>query len=73
MKLRILLINPWMYDFAAVNLCSKPIGLLKVTSKNLVSAVKTLKKYGFAKNDIGVYLMYGLPGQDLDEVRVRYG
>ncbi len=30
MKLRILLINPWIYDFAAANLWSRPLGLLKV-------------------------------------------
>jgi len=30
MKLKVLLINPWIYDFAAVNLWSKPLGLLKV-------------------------------------------
>ena len=30
MKLRILLINPWIYDFAATNLWSSPLGLLKV-------------------------------------------
>ena len=30
MKLRILLINPWIYDFAAINLWSRPLGLLKV-------------------------------------------
>jgi len=30
MKLNILLINPWIYDFAAFNLWSKPLGLFKV-------------------------------------------
>ncbi len=30
MKLRILLVNPWIYDFAAANLWSRPLGLLKV-------------------------------------------
>ena len=30
MKLRILLINPWIYDFAATNLWSSPLGILKV-------------------------------------------
>ena len=30
MKLHILLINPWIYDFAAFNLWSRPLGLLKV-------------------------------------------
>jgi len=29
-KLRILLINPWIYDFAATNLWSSPLGILKV-------------------------------------------
>jgi radical SAM superfamily enzyme YgiQ (UPF0313 family) len=41
----------------------------KVTTDILVSAVKNLKKHGFTKNHIGVYLMYGLPGQELKEVR----
>ena len=30
MKIRILLINPWIYDFAAYNLWARPLGLLKV-------------------------------------------
>ena len=30
MKLKILPINPWIYDFAAYNLWSRPLGLLKV-------------------------------------------
>ncbi|MGE5239068.1 MAG: B12-binding domain-containing radical SAM protein [Chloroflexota bacterium] len=30
MKLRILLVNPWVYDFAAFNLWSRPLGLMKV-------------------------------------------
>ncbi len=41
----------------------------KVTSGDLVAAVTTLKEHGFTKNDIGVYLMYGLPGQGFEEVR----
>jgi radical SAM superfamily enzyme YgiQ (UPF0313 family) len=40
----------------------------KVTSQDLTHAVTTLRKNGFEKEDIGVYLMYGLPGQDLQEV-----
>jgi radical SAM superfamily enzyme YgiQ (UPF0313 family) len=40
----------------------------KVTCKDLAGAVGLLKKYGFTKKDIGVYLMYGLPGQTLVEV-----
>lgn len=30
MKLRILLVNPWIYDFAAYNLRARPLGLLLV-------------------------------------------
>ncbi len=30
MKLRILLINPWIYDFAAAHFWSMPLGLLSV-------------------------------------------
>jgi radical SAM superfamily enzyme YgiQ (UPF0313 family) len=40
----------------------------KVTSADLDRAVRTLRKQGFTKNDIGVYLMYGLPGQGFEEV-----
>jgi len=41
----------------------------KVNTELLKAAVKMLKKQGFTKRGIGVYLMYGLPGQGLDEVR----
>jgi radical SAM superfamily enzyme YgiQ (UPF0313 family) len=41
----------------------------KVTAESLRAAVKMLKKQGFTKRRMGVYLMYGLPGQGLDEVR----
>jgi len=41
----------------------------KVSSEDLERSVRSLKKYGFTKDDIGVYLMYGLPGQDFGEVR----
>ncbi|MGO9613854.1 MAG: B12-binding domain-containing radical SAM protein [Dissulfurispiraceae bacterium] len=30
MKLNVLLVNPWIYDFAAYNLWARPLGLLKV-------------------------------------------
>lgn len=30
MKLRILLVNPWIYDFAAYNMWARPLGLMKV-------------------------------------------
>ncbi|BCB96229.1 B12-binding domain-containing radical SAM protein [Dissulfurispira thermophila] len=41
----------------------------KVSNEDLKKAVKFLKQQGFTKQDIGVYLMYGLPGQELEEVR----
>ncbi len=41
----------------------------KVSNKELEKAVLYLKKHGFSKENIGVYLMYGLPGQDIKEVR----
>jgi radical SAM superfamily enzyme YgiQ (UPF0313 family) len=40
----------------------------KVTREILTSAIKCLQGHGFAKDKLGVYLMYGLPGQDLQEV-----
>lgn len=45
----------------------------KVRSEDLAYAVHKLKKAGFSKRDIGVYLMYGLPGQDLEEVKEGIG
>ncbi|MGE5278989.1 MAG: B12-binding domain-containing radical SAM protein [Acidobacteriota bacterium] len=40
----------------------------KVTPEDLEHAVQVLKRRGFAKAEIGVYLMYGFPGQGLGEV-----
>ncbi len=41
----------------------------KVTCEDLCRAVRHLKRHGFTKKEIGVYLMYGLPGQTLEEVK----
>jgi molybdenum cofactor biosynthesis enzyme MoaA len=41
----------------------------KVRREDLEYAVENLRARGFTKQEIGVYLMYGLPGQGLDEVR----
>ncbi len=41
----------------------------KVTCDDLIRAVDHLKRHGFTKKEIGVYLMYGLPGQTLAEVK----
>ncbi len=40
----------------------------KVNNEDLVRAVSNLKKAGFSKREIGVYLMYGLPSQRIEEV-----
>ena len=40
----------------------------KVTNSDLERAVILFKQCGFTKNELGVYLMYGLPGQDFSEV-----
>ncbi|MCK5242778.1 radical SAM protein [bacterium] len=40
----------------------------KITNKEFAAAVVNLKKTGFTKQEIGVYLMYGLPGQPIDEI-----
>lgn len=41
----------------------------KVNSEDIARAVRLLTKQGFSKKEVGVYLMYGLPGQELEEVR----
>ncbi len=41
----------------------------KVCNEDLERAVRALQEAGFVKSDIGVYIIYGLPGQQLDEVR----
>ena len=40
----------------------------KITSDVFRSTISNLKRQGFTKEQIGVYLMYGLPGQSFDEV-----
>jgi radical SAM superfamily enzyme YgiQ (UPF0313 family) len=46
----------------------------KVFNEELRSALSFLKRAGFTKKELGVYLMYGFPGQEFDEVRegVKY-
>jgi len=40
----------------------------KVSTGDIAQAIGVLQKHGFAKEQIGVYLLFGLPGQGLDEV-----
>ncbi len=41
----------------------------KVNNNDVERAVRLLKKKGFSKKEIGVYIMYGLPGQDIKELK----
>jgi len=41
----------------------------KVHTSDLVRSIRSLRKQGFTKEHIGVYLLYGLPGQGLSEVQ----
>ncbi|HWR59550.1 MAG TPA: B12-binding domain-containing radical SAM protein [Thermodesulfovibrionales bacterium] len=41
----------------------------KVNNDEMARAIRCLGKEGFTKKELGVYLMYGLPGQPLKEVR----
>jgi len=55
MQKKILLINPWIYDFAAYDLWSKPLGLLYIASflKQFnfeINFIDCLDKYGFGWN-----------------------
>jgi tRNA A37 methylthiotransferase MiaB len=45
----------------------------KVTNSDFARAVKLLKRAGFSKDQLGAYLLYGLPGQPLDEVEDAVG
>ena len=40
----------------------------KTTRAEFIQAVNCLKKAGFSKEEIGIYLLAGLPGQRADEV-----
>jgi radical SAM superfamily enzyme YgiQ (UPF0313 family) len=46
----------------------------KVTNREFEQAVRHLRKVGYEGSDIGVYLLAGLPGQKINEVRqsIRY-
>ncbi len=41
----------------------------KVTNNDLKMAIHYLKKAGFTKKEIGVYLMYGVPGHSVDKIK----
>lgn len=40
----------------------------KVCNEDIIRAISNLKEAGFSKKEIGVYLMYGLPGQTIEEI-----
>ena len=41
----------------------------KLTQADFKEAARNLKTAGFTKNQVGAYLLMGLPGQDLAEVK----
>ncbi len=41
----------------------------KVSNKDFLNAIKYLKKAGYSGGEIGVYIMAGLPGQRVEEVK----
>ncbi|MBN1465542.1 radical SAM protein [candidate division KSB1 bacterium] len=41
----------------------------KVTNSELIEALNNLERAGYERRDIGVYVLMGLPGQSVDEVR----
>ena len=64
MKKKVLLINPWIYDFAAFDLWSKPLGLLYIAS--------FLRKYNFDISFIDCLDKYA--GEDTSKVKLKkYG
>jgi radical SAM superfamily enzyme YgiQ (UPF0313 family) len=77
MKQRILLINPWIYDFAAFNLWACPLGLFKVTEYLssldvelfMIDCSDSLKKNGLGK---GKYRSEQIPKPDLLKQVPRY-
>jgi radical SAM superfamily enzyme YgiQ (UPF0313 family) len=77
MKPRILLINPWIHDFAAFNLWARPLGLLKVAE--YLSAFDADLLFidctdSFIRNayDIGKYQSEIIPKPDLLRTVPRY-
>ena len=65
-----LLINPWICDFSAYDLWSKPLGLLRIASflKRLKVKVSLIDA-GYDSKEIGVYIMAGIPGQSIEEIK----
>ncbi|HXX57373.1 MAG TPA: B12-binding domain-containing radical SAM protein [Thermodesulfovibrionales bacterium] len=45
----------------------------KVDTEEISRAVRYLRNAGFTKREMGVYLMYGLPAQELEEVKEGIG
>lgn len=41
----------------------------KISNQDLIQAVHFLRNVGFASNQIGCYILMGLPGQSIDEVK----
>ena len=55
-------------NFKTIRLSFESISSNKASEMDLVKAVENFARAGYKKEDLGVYIMVGLPGQDLDEV-----
>ncbi len=62
------------FGFETSNLLRQKQTGAKVNNEEFVEAVKNLQKAGYASDDIGIYLLCGLPGQPADEIAesIRY-
>jgi radical SAM superfamily enzyme YgiQ (UPF0313 family) len=70
MKLRILLINPWIYDFSAYNLWARPLGLYKVAEyfscfDVQLSIIDCMEDFEEKKYSVGHYRFDEVPKPDL--------
>jgi len=57
------------FGFESSNPATQKMTGGKTSSSDLVRAVRSLKRAGYNDSDIGVYLLCGLPGQQVSEIR----
>jgi radical SAM superfamily enzyme YgiQ (UPF0313 family) len=56
-------------SFESSDLARQQDSSSKITNSEFSGALHALRKAGFTNNELGVYMMIGLPGQSLDECR----
>jgi radical SAM superfamily enzyme YgiQ (UPF0313 family) len=80
LKLKSILINPWVYDFAAMNLWSRPLGLLKVAEYmsrfnleiNFIDCMDAMVPGGMKRYGTGHYPRVIVKKPDVLEAVPRY-